>query len=110
MTWEKLPPFAGEVHHGCATCGGTELVAPLDMLVCVGFGSAVVTRDGEEVWAELSVDDEQETHDVLHFENLAAADPDHDWRIDIQGPLRGRTYQRHDAARWVLVDSNAGFA
>lgn len=107
--WKRLEPWKGVIHHGCLHCGGTEKVAPLDMIVAVGFGSACVTKGPEEVWSELGSDD-QEFHDVAHFEALAAADPDHDWQISLQGPLRGRTYQRHGVGRWVLVDSNEGFA
>lgn len=43
-------------------------------------------------------------------EELAAADPDHDWRIMIYGPLSGRTYQRHAPGSWVMVEQNEGFA
>jgi hypothetical protein len=105
----RLPPWDGEVHHGCATCSHTPTVAPLGLVVAVGFGSAQVTRDGAQVWFETG-DEEQELYDVLHWEELAAADPEHDWRIEMNGPLRGMTYQRHGEAKWVLVDSNPGFA
>lgn len=110
VTWEKKPAFTGTIHHGCLNCGGTEEIAPLTMVVAVGFGVACVTRDGEDVWREQGDLDEEAFHDVAYFEALAAADPDHDWQIDLQGPMRGRTYQRHDVGKWVLIDSNAGFA
>lgn len=109
MSWTKLPPFAGKIHHGCLNCGGTDEIAPLDMVVAVGFGSASVTRDGDEVWSE-SGNEEDDYFPLSHFEALAAADPDHDWQVSLQGPMRGRVYQRHDVAKWVLVDSNEGFA
>lgn len=82
----------------------------MGMLVAVGFGCCSVTRDGEMVWEEQCALDDQEFHDLAHFEAIAAADPEHDWRVDMQAPLRGRTYQRHDVGRWVLIDSNEGFA
>lgn len=108
-TWKKLEPYSGKVHHGCLNCGGTDEVAPLDMIVAVGFGSACVTKDAQEVWSESGAE-EQDFYELSHFEALAAADPEHDWQVSIQGPLRGRTYQRHGAGHWVLVDSNEGFA
>ena len=43
-------------------------------------------------------------------EELAAADPDHDWRIVLYGPLSGRTYQRHATGEWVLIEQSMGFA
>ncbi len=110
MTWEKLPAWCGEIHQGCLLCPPVEAVAPLTMLIGVGFGFCSVTRDGETVWEEDAALDEQELHDLAHFEAMAKADPDHDWRVDLQAPLRGRTYQRHGADRWVLIDSNEGFA
>ncbi len=107
--WKKLEPWAGAVHHGCLTCGGTERQAPMEMLVAVGFGSCCVTRDSEEIWSESGAE-EDDCFTLDHFEKMAAADPNHDWQVSLQGPLRGRTYQRHGNAMWVLVDSNEGFA
>ena len=46
----------------------------------------------------------------LGLENEALKDPDHDWRVVLDGPLRGRTFQRHDVGKWVLVSENDGFA
>ena len=80
--------------------------------ISVGFGDAKLTKNGEIVW--------QEPFDGLHSyddcmsvgeaEELAKADPDHDWRIVIYGALSGRTYQRHGDMQWVLVEKNLGFA
>lgn len=109
MTWTRQKPFEGKVHHGCLNCGGTEHIADLRMLVAVGFGYAAVTKDGDEVWSESGQED-QDCYDLAHWEELAAADPDHDWQVKVHGPLRGFTYQRHDPGKWVLVDSNEGFA
>lgn len=43
-------------------------------------------------------------------EALAAADPDHDWRIQLHGPMGGQEYQRHDVGQWVYVKRIPGFA
>ena len=43
-------------------------------------------------------------------EKLAATDPDHDWRISLQGAMSGREYQRQGPERWVLVHQDQGFA
>lgn len=48
--------------------------------------------------------------DVEEAEKLAAADPDHDWRIVLFGPLHGEVYQRHGPGQWLLVEKNEGFA
>lgn len=109
MTWTRVAPHSGPVHHGCLTCSRTDEIADLRMTVAVGFGSASVSRDGEQIWFETG-DEDQELYNLAHFEALAAADPDHDWQVCLHGPLRGMTYQRHDVGKWVLIDSNEGFA
>lgn len=114
MTWTRVEPYKGTVHHGCLTCGGTHEVAPMDMVIGVGFGMAVATKDDETVYDEMSVmhkgGDFDDLWTLQQVEDLALADPDHDWRVSLQGPLRGREYQRHDVGHWVLIDSNEGFA
>ena len=52
-----------------------------------------------------------DTHAIrAQAEAMAAADPDHDWQIALEGPLSGRTYQRHGPNEWALVEQNQGFA
>ena len=110
MSFEKLPPVATDkIHHGCLNCGGTAEIAPLDMWVCVGFGSAQVTK-GDEVIYQEDPNSEEEPPTLQKFEDIAKADPDHDWRCHIIGPLREREYQRQGEGHWVLVGSGMGFA
>jgi hypothetical protein len=106
--WTKLPAIDGKT-GGCANCGIRPSVFEADNRIAVGFGMAALTKDGGYVWAE----DGKEWDDCMtgaQAEAIAVADPDHDWRIDIQGPLSGRTYQRHEAGQWVLIEQNRGFA
>ena len=114
MSWEKAAPFAGQIHHGCLNCGGTHEIAPMDMVIGVGFGSAYASKDGQTVYDEMDVmhkgGDFDDLATLQQIEDMAVADPDHDWRVSLQGPLRGREYQRHDVGHWVLIDSNEGFA
>lgn len=98
--------------HACLNCeaaGAKPLTFPADGLIAVGFGSAGVLRDGMMV-----ADGEDESREDFltgaHAEAMAAADPEHDWRISIEGPMSGRTYQRQGEAGWVLVEQNEGFA
>ena len=83
--------------------------APMEMLIAVGFGSAFVSRDGEQV-----LDGENPPGDeFLTFadaEKMAAADPDHDWRVVLHGPLHGETYQRQGEGVWMCIERNEGFA
>ncbi len=81
------------------------------MGIAVGFGAAFVLRDDEQVYdGERDYQDGKEPKTVRDFEEMAKADPDHDWRIVKEGPLHGETYQRHCDDAWVCVDSNMGFA
>ena len=109
-TWTKLPPFAGKIANPCLNCPSHEEVAPLGLVIAVGFGSACVTKDGALVYDEPDIDSDAECWTVAEAEAAALADPDHDWRILLHGPMRGATWQRHGDARWVLVESNEGFA
>lgn len=108
MTWRKLPAWTGEIHQGCGSCAPVEAVAPLDMIIAVGFGVAQVTK-GDEIIFQESMGDE-EFHELQEFENMAKADPDHDWRALLVAPLREREYQRHGDEHWALVRSGEGFA
>lgn len=45
MSWEKLPAVKQEdLNIGCLNCSTAALVAPMDMFVMVGFGSAELHR------------------------------------------------------------------
>ena len=109
-TWKKEEPYNGAIHQGCLCCPPVEQVAPMDMVIAVGFGIAQVSKDGNVIYDENELDDGVDYPDLAFFEELAAADPDHDWRCLLFAPLRGREYQRHDTGKWVLIDSNQGFA
>lgn len=116
ITAEKRKP------HACAVCeasGAIPITFPPEGLIAVGFGMAACLRDGRPVLEEPQerydddgepIDEELEYPTGADAEALALADPDHDWRIQIEGPLSGRTYQRQGAGNWVLVEQNEGFA
>lgn len=44
------------------------------------------------------------------IEECVAEDPNHDWRLRIEGPLGGVVYQRQGCAQWVAVERLEGFA
>lgn len=85
---------------------------PLDRVIAVGFGRAVVTRDGDEVLDGESDELGEEWLTGQDAEDAARKDPDHDWRIVIEAPLYNVTYQRQgrEIGRWVLIDKGQGFA
>jgi len=104
--WERLPAVAGG-RNPCLNC--PPIVAKLDMRrpIAVGFGDAHVSRDGETIYRE---EPDGPYRTVQWAENRAKRDPRHDWRIVLDGPLHGETYQRQGPGYWVLVARNQGFA
>lgn len=80
-------------------------------VIAVGFGDAMLLRDGRAVWSEgdhCGPDGDLMTG--AEAEQLAAADPDHDWRIRIYGPLCEAEWQRHGPGEWVQIARGEGFA
>lgn len=111
MSFEKVPALKIEgLNIGCPCCSTAAMVAPMDMLIAVGFGSACVTKNGELIYQEQSVENDNDYWTVKDAENEALKDPDCDWRIVKFGPLHGETFQRHGDGIWVCIESNRGFA
>jgi hypothetical protein len=83
-------------------------------MITVGFGDARLTRDGKTVYdGELEQREGRikSWDDFMTFgqaAQLAAAEPDHDWRIVLEAPLWNETYQWQ--GKWVLVEKGNGFA
>jgi hypothetical protein len=102
------PPYKGPIHQGCLNCPPVERIAPMDMLIAVGFGSAEVLRGKKVVFSEGPND--EDFHTLAEFEEMAKQDPDHDWRVILDAPLRSREYQRQGDGKWVLIKSGMGFA
>lgn len=106
-TWKKQTAIEGK-HGGCLNCGTRPSLFPTTGVIAVGFGYAALHRDGVPVWVESNDDDELLTCEQA--EVMAYADPEHDWRIVLEGAMSGRTYQRHGDGEWVLIEQNQGFA
>jgi len=109
--WKKEPAIEG-TYGGCLNCGPRPSLFPANGLIAVGFGYAALERDGEPIYTDQdwSDDDEPDPMTGAQAEEMAAADPDHDWRVVLHGPLSGRTYQRHGPDTWVLIAQDMGFA
>jgi hypothetical protein len=109
-TWAKLPAIEGK-HGGCLNCGPRPNHFPTNGIIAVGFGFAALCRDGEPVYTEPNDAESDDAYMTgAQAEAMAAGDPEHDWRIILDGPLSGRTYQRHGPNEWALVEQNMGFA
>lgn len=108
--WTKLPAIEG-TFGGCLNCGPRPSYFPPEGVIAVGFGFAGLLRDGQLVYTEPQNPESDDDYMTgAKAEELASADPDHDWRITLDAPLSGRTYQRHEAGKWALIEQNKGFA
>ena len=109
-SFEKLPAVEGSV--ACLTCGcGARSDLSMERMIAVGFGSAGYSRDGVQLWDEGTTEEgEEKLPTVADVEELAKADPDHDWRIFFFAPLYESEYQRQGEGVWVLVRKGMGFA
>ena len=85
-------------------------VAPMDMIIAVGFGLACVKRGRKVIWQEKN--DDEDFRSLSEFEAMAKADNKrkHDWRVILDAPLSYREYQRQGDDKWVLIRTGQGFA
>jgi hypothetical protein len=84
------------------------ILAP-DALVAVGIGYAAVTRDGVPLY-EAECGELEHAMSVRDAETLAAAEPEHDWRIHLVGPLDDRHYRRGADGRWMIYSRGYGLS
>lgn len=100
-------------HTACLNCGGNHEVFPPDKKIAVGFGYATLEKNGEIVWSEDQLPSGAKWEDFLSgadAEEMAAKEPDADWRIKIIGPLNEGEWQRQGPGHWVLYREGIGFA
>ena len=103
----KLPALPG-APNPCACCPPILPTFDLDRgIYC--YGDARLTCDGATVW-DFENGEPADAIDGHEAEKRALQKPNGDWRIVLEGPLHGETYQRHGPGLWVLVERNAGFA
>lgn len=108
-TPKKLPAVEGGPNP-CLSCPPIRDTLKMYRRIAVGFGYAAVEQDGKTVWAEGGESEFADCWTVQKAENLARKSPKSDWRIVLDGPLHGETYQRQGRNLWVLVSRNQGFA
>jgi hypothetical protein len=107
----KLQPVIDPKPNPCLHCPDPPKIAPMDMHIAVGFGSAFLTANGDCVWDEqMANDDYEKCMTVADAEKLAAKEPHKDWMIHKHGPLHGEVYQRQGPKHWVCIEQDEGFA
>lgn len=115
----------GEEMSECGVClcgGNSPDQFAMDSTIAIGFGYAQVTKDGNIVYDEALVEPkhlEEKGPDTTEWppywtgqdaEDAAAADPDHEWRILVHGPLSGGEWRRSASSVWTLVKDLGGLA
>ncbi|MFH2043684.1 MAG: hypothetical protein ABIK92_00890 [Pseudomonadota bacterium] len=86
------------------------IILPMEEVIAVGFGNALLTKNGECIYSEIETQSCNDYMTVAQAEELAAADPYQDWRIHLVAPFREQHYQRQGKRHWVLYNKGEGFA
>ena len=105
----KLKTLPGR-NNPCLCCPPILPTLKMNWRIAVGFGYAAVECGSKVIWSESWNMEWSELWTVQKAENLARKRKKGDWRIVLDGPMHGETYQRQGRNRWVLVKSNNGFA
>ena len=106
--WMKLPPIQNGV-IGCACCGDTPDILPLNTQLYQAFGGWMISKNDDIYYMHDEKDDEQSKM-LSDIELEAKKDPDNDWRAELVLPLRDAIYQRQDNNKWMLIKKGIGFA
>lgn len=106
----KLKKALNESSHTCLNCAVDDSILPMDTRIIAGFGSAEITKDGETVYHEEPNTEWENAPTILKFELMARKDSHHDWRFNLDLPLRSAVYQRHGKNKWCLIEKGLGFA
>lgn len=93
----------------CLDCPPTEQLLALDTVLYNGFGGYKVTRDGETFYQGGS-DEKWEKYKKLAYIEKQAILLGGKWKIILYTPLRGATWERKGKKKWVLIETNRGFA
>lgn len=109
--WKKEKPIEGG-HGSCLHCGYQYEELPIsdDFRITVGFGYSGLSKNGIQVWADGAVKNYDDAMSSKQAEEIAARDPENDWRIHMEGPLSERHWQRQGVGKWVLYKKGEGFA
>ena len=93
-------------------CGFHKTILTMEEVIAVGFGLALLTKNNESVYMydEMKAPAYVNCITVDQAEEMAAADPQYDWRIHLIAPLSETHYQRQGKQRWILYEKGEGFA
>ena len=108
VTGFKQLPCIEEKNKVCPYCGCRHAILPMQEVIAVGFGDALLTKNGEFIYSAMEVQSCDDYMSVAQAEELAAADPNHEWRIHLISPFSELHYQRQGECHWVLYKKGEG--
>jgi hypothetical protein len=94
---------------GCLCCPRTEDLLSMDEVLYNGFGGYSVHYNGEYYWSGDPNGDWDSFPTLERFEQEAKEKPGK-WEVVLLNPLRGATWERKEEGKWVLTETNQGFA
>ena len=92
-------------------CPGNEDVLPLDTQLYNGFGGYTVYKNGKHFFSEDPAVEKPwgKWKKLSYIERIAKKSPRAKWVVVLSLPLRGAMWRRKNG-RWILIETNLGFA
>lgn len=94
---------------GCSCCPRTEDVLSLDTVLYWEFGGYEVLKDGEVFYRQSGPKAKTLAEIEKKIEKTNCKEGTR-WLVILDRPLRGATWERKEPGRWILIDTNPGFA
>lgn len=94
------------VHSSCLNCPPKPGVLRYRDDPTPGFGMVGIFRDGETVAGTCG----EAATLIRRWRGEAHRDPDHEWVIEIDGPMSGVRYTRQPTGKWLTTHRSRGFA
>ena len=105
--WKPIEPTATAVGSTCLNCPPRPRRLNWRYNPHPGFGVVSLLRDGVFV---ASSQEKRCLWTMRLWREMANADPEHEWAIQIESPMTGVRYTRQSDHEWIATHRNPGFA
>jgi hypothetical protein len=103
--WQPID--VGSSHMGgCLNCGPRPGILRYKDDPSPGFGTVAIIRDGEVVASTCR----GAATLIRRWRGAARVQPNHEWVVEVDGPLSGTRYTRQPNGRWMATHKSMGFA
>lgn len=103
--WQPIA-VGNDVYSTCLNCGPRPGILRYSDDPTPGFGVVTIRRDGESVAGTVN----GAATLIRRWRGAARADPNHEWVIEVRGPMSGVRYTRQPSGRWMATHRSMGFA